>query len=149
MGCVELSEIEKKTVPNCKFLWSQSIDNQAERILRDCETPEKVNEFFDECERKIKNIDKDCRIIWNGEVHSFGGDEFAYIWFLYSDLLSSAIKISVNIDIFEKIIVIGNMTIADKNEEKRLEQHLESLTKVESTQTLNTTKALNNQEKKE
>lgn len=119
-----MSEVEKKTIPNCSFLWSQSVVNHARRILEECDTEDDVLAFFEECEGKIKNMDKDCRIVWNTEPHSFGGEDFAYIWFLYSDKLSSAIKISVNINVFDKTIVIGNITIASKKEERKLERHL-------------------------
>lgn len=139
MSSVELTEIEKKVIPNCKFFWSQRVTNQAQRIITDCDTEEKRKQFFDECQSKIKNGDKNCRIIWNNEVQKFGGDEFGYIWFFYSEMIDSPIKISVKINVFEQTVFIGNIDIADKREELKLDKHL-------SSTSLNNPKAINSQE---
>ncbi len=85
MGSCELSEMEQKVIPDCKFFWSQKVVNHSQRIIQSCDTDEKRKKFFEECEAKIRTADRNCRIVWNNEIYKFGGDEFGYIWFFYSE----------------------------------------------------------------
>ena len=124
MGSVELTEVERRILPKCIFYWSQSVVNQSIRILETCNTKEDVSYFLKECEGNIRGLDEKCRIIWNSHIQSFGGDEYAYLIYFYSDKLSSPIKVSLRIDTFEQTIVVGNIEIADKKEAKKLDKHL-------------------------
>ena len=143
MGCVELGEIEAKILSICNnFYWSQRVVNHAQTLLDLSQTDDKIKLFFSECENKVKSGTKGCRIAFNNETYNFGGDEFAYIFFFYSDVLSIPIKLSVNIDTFEQTIVFGNMTLPTKKEEKKLEKHLNN----EQGISLNNSIDLNKQE---
>jgi hypothetical protein len=127
MGCVELNEIEEKIVKNCnKFLWNQRVINHAESIISYCDSDERIKDFFKECESKVKDGKKSCRIVYNTETFNFGADEFSYVFFFVSDVLNLPIKLSVKIDIFEQIIVFGNMTLPSKKEKSKLQKHLGS-----------------------
>lgn len=46
MGYVKLPDIEKRVVPNCDFLWSQRVINQAQKIIDYCGTEENIKKFF-------------------------------------------------------------------------------------------------------
>lgn len=143
MGCVELGEIEAKILSICStFYWSQRVVNHTQTLLDLIEVDEDIKKFFIECENKVKSGAKSCRITFNNETFNFGGDEFAYIFFFYSDVLNVPIKLSVNIDTFEQTIVFGNITLPTKKEEKKLEKHLNNEPSID----LNITKDLNNQE---
>lgn len=123
MGQVELSDIEKKILPSCKVQWHQRIANHAKRIIEDCKTEARVEAFFIECEQNMKTPDR-CRIVYNNEVHKFGGVEFSYIWFFLSTTLGVPIKISVRVDHFDEIICVGHMDIATKKEQSKLTKEL-------------------------
>ncbi|MEK6885914.1 MAG: hypothetical protein AABX17_03035 [Nanoarchaeota archaeon] len=133
MGSVEINEVEKKVLANCSFLWSQNVANQSVKILEVCKTKEDVASFFKECENNIRNLYERCRIIWNGHTQSFGGDEFGYIVYFYSDILLRPIKVSMKIDTFEQVVIIGNLDIANSKEEKKLAKDL-NITKPLNTQ---------------
>lgn len=141
MSSVELLEIEVKIIQNCKdFLWEQNALNYSKRILEDCETLEEIKSFLEDCENNIKGVYKTCKISWNNETRRFSGDEFGYIFYFYSNILSSPIKLAVKIDIFDSTIVIGNIEIASKKEEKKLRRDLEKqIVQVEKTTDLKTT----------
>jgi len=124
MGSVDINEVEKRVLANCSFLWSQNIVNQSVKILKICSTKEEVSIFFKECENNIRHLYEKCRIVWNGHIQSFGGDEFGYIVYFYSDALSIPIKVSMKIDTFEQIVIIGNLDIANPKEEKKLSKDL-------------------------
>jgi len=128
MGSIELSDVEKRVIPDCSCLWNQRITNQALKIINACQnSPDNIQKFFEECEANLKSSDN-CRKTYNCQVQSFGGEEFGYIWFFYSNILKTAIKVSVRIDIFDSTIVIGNMDIANKDEGRKLEKHLNTTT---------------------
>lgn len=135
MGSVEINEVEKKVLVNSNFFWSQTVVNQSMRILNICKDKKDVTLFFAECENNIRSLYDKCRIVWNTHVQSFGGDEFGYIVYFYSDILSLPIKISMKINTFEQVIIIGNLDIATPKEEKKLAKDLnipkESITKEE------------------
>lgn len=128
MGSVALSEIDRKIIANADCLWSQRVVNHAKRILEDCRTPEAIEAFFKECEKNLKDPDRYCRIAYNTEVHKFGGDEFGYVWFfMISETLKATMKVAVSLDALAGTIIIGNMEIASKKEEAKLEKHLNSI----------------------
>ena len=112
MGSVELGELEKKVIPNCRVMWSQKVINHSKRIIEDCDTDPKILEFFKECEDKIKNINKEARIVWNTEIQRFGGDEFEYVWFIFSKCLNAPIKMALKLETLSQIIIVGNIEIA-------------------------------------
>jgi len=129
MGSLPLTEFDKKLIAQSRCLWSQKVVNHARRILEDCHDTPAVEAFFRECEENIKNPGERCRITFNTEVFTFGGDEHGYVWyFLLSEVLQAPIKIAVSFDPLEQTIVIGNMEIASKKEEAKLEKHLNTLT---------------------
>lgn len=127
MGSVELGELEKKVIPNCRIMWSQKVINHSKRIIEDCDTNPKILKFFEECEEKIKNINKEARIVWNTEIQRFGGDEFEYVWFIFSKCLNVPIKMSLKLETLSQIIIVGNMEIASIKNGKKLEKHLNTV----------------------
>jgi len=145
MGYIELNDLEQKIISTCNnFLWTQRIVNHAQTILSLAkEEEDTIKKFFEECQNKIKSGNKFCRIVYNNETFNFGGDEFAYIFFFYSEALQIPIKLSVNIDTFEQTIILGNMTIPSKKEERKLEKHLSNN---EVSKDLNSSIDLNKQE---
>ena len=112
MGSIELNEIQKRVLPNCKFKWHQRVVNQSPKILDKCPTKIDIDFFLRECESNIKNLENKCRITFNAQIQSFSGDEYSYIVYFYSEKLSVTIKVAINIDVFEQVIVVGNMDIA-------------------------------------
>jgi len=134
MGSIELPPLARKIIPNCKFRWSQKVINNVTNIISYCEDKEKIKNFIQECEGKIKNMDKECRIAWNTEIHRFGGDEFAYVWFFYSDIFQTPIKLSLKIEELSQYIFIGNIDIANKREERKLVKHLEQPSPIQPPQ---------------
>jgi hypothetical protein len=124
MGSMDLSEFNKDLLANCKCVWTQRIITNAKRITSVCDSPQKVKEFFDECEKKIRDPWKYCRISWNTQIHKFDGDEFSYVLYFSSEVLNSTIKLAVEIDSLEATMVLGRMEIASPKEERKLERHL-------------------------
>jgi hypothetical protein len=131
MGAVELSPLESKSLEKGNVIWTQRVLNHAIRIIADCKADKDIEKFFCECEDKIKYPQANCRTIWNTRIQSFGGDEFGYVFFFYSDVIDSAIKASVKVDILGNSIGIGNMEIADIKETVKLEKELEKQQKEE------------------
>ena len=127
MGCVQLNEIEEKIISACtKFYWNQKVSNLALTIIELSKgNDNKIKEFFEECQEKVKSGAKNCKIMYNGETFNFDGDEFSYIFLLYSDILSIPVKLAVNIDTFNQSIIFGNIAIPTNKEVKKLEKHLE------------------------
>lgn len=123
MSSIELPELEKKVTPKCNFLWSQKILNISERLLKLCENKE-ILEFFKECEVKVRKLDKESKIAYNTEIQKFGGDEFGYLWFFYSDFLDTPVKMALKIEVFEKTIIVGKMDIPSNKETKKIAKHL-------------------------
>ncbi len=115
----------KEILPKCSFIWNQGIINQAEKIIAKCETDEKIDNFFDDCEEKIKQLDN-CVIKWNLEINKFGGDEYSYSVIFFSDLIDSTLKIAVCVDLLEQVISVGRMDIATHKEQKKLQKTLKS-----------------------
>lgn len=143
MGSVELNEIEDRIVKSCNnFLWNQRVINHAESIISYCENDNNIRSFFKECELKVKEGKKSCRIVYNTETFNLGEDEFSYVFFFVSDVLNLPIKLSVKIDIFEQVIVFGNITIPSKKEKNKLQKHLETKEGID----LNSSVDLNKQE---
>jgi hypothetical protein len=124
---LHLTDLEKKVIPECKFIWGQKCLNKSADLIEFCgDDEEKIEEFFNECERKIKTLDKECRIIPNVEIQKFDGEEFSYAWFIFSDTLKITVKLAIKVDALEQSIGIGNMDLANKKEGKKLEKHLNS-----------------------
>lgn len=120
MGSIEIPEVERRVLPNCDFLWKQEVVNQSPKILSKCATLPDVETFLGECEHRIRNIPLGCKVIWNHHVQSFGGDEFGYIIYFYSEKLGVPIRAAFSIDPLEQKVVVGNMDVATPKEEKKL-----------------------------
>ena len=132
MASIELGDLEKKVIPNCKFIWSQKIINHAQSIIASCDTDIKIGDFFNECETKIKSLDKEAKIAWNNEIQRFGGDEFAYVWMIFSTCLHAPIKMSIKLETLSQIIIVGNIEIANVKNGKKIEKHLNTPKPIEN-----------------
>ncbi|MBI4148396.1 hypothetical protein HY490_03840 [Candidatus Woesearchaeota archaeon] len=125
MGSITLPEVENKILQQCQIIWSQRIVNQANNILHVCQTPEQLEVLFFELERNIKDP-RNCRLTWNTQIQSFDGETFGYLWFFYSNTLQAPVKICLYIDPLELTVGVGNMELANADEKKKLDKHLNS-----------------------
>ncbi len=128
MASIELPDLERKILPECNFLWKQTVTNHSLEIIELCGTDLNISEFFKECQQKIIKGDKEAKILWNNEIQKFRGDEFGYVWLFFSDILKTPIKITLKIDVMEKVVIIGSIDIASRKEEKKINKHLNTST---------------------
>lgn len=124
MSSVELSNLEKKSLESSSIFWTQRVLNHATKIIEGCETDDEIDDFFGECETKIRDPTNHCRITWNIEIQRFGGDEFNYVLYFHSDIIKLPIKVSIKLIPLDQTIAVGNMEIANRRDKRKLDKHL-------------------------